>query len=531
MPPLSLGVVLKPYVILYLMKKDIENQLVEAIAAIAIRDQKINELEKENAQLHVKIKELLHERYSRKSEKIATEELPVVDEAVVTNEEAAEIQAAEEAISVSAYTRSKPKRKPIPKEYPREVIVHDVPEEQRVCSCGGAMHCIGEDTSEQLDYVPAKIKVLVHTKKKYGCRNCEIGVTAAVTNSFLPKCLAAPGLLSHVILSKYEDHIPLYRQEKMWQRLGIELARSTLCNWALLSADKLKILIELQRQELLGLDYIRADETPVQVMEEKQLRTSKRAYMWVFASGAKEKPIFVYQFAMTRAGLVAEEFLGDFKGFLQTDGFAGYDKVVKKNSITHIGCMAHARRKFVNIVQTTNKTGAAHYAVAIIAKLYKIEQDIKDKNLDFDHIKDYRQTHAKPILLEFKNWLLNKQNQAPPQSPLGKAVFYFLEHWEELVNYLEHGFLDIDNNFTEQRIKPFTIGRKNWLFMGNERGGEAAAVFFSLIESAKANGLNTYAYLRYVMSELPLINVTDKISLLGLLPHRVDPKLLLKYLS
>ena len=511
------------------MKNEIENKL---IATIALQEKRIKELEQQNTELQAKIQQLLHERYSKKTEKIPSEELPVIDEAIVTPEEAAKIQEIEEQISVSSYTRSKPKRNPVPEKYPREVIVYDLPEEQKICSCGSKLHCIGEEVNEQLDYIPAKIKVLVHTKKKYGCRSCEIGVaTASAPNNFIPKCLAGPGLLSHVILSKYEDHMPLYRQEKMWQRLGIDIARSTLCNWALLSAEKLNNLLELQQQELLNLNYIRADETPVQVMEENQLRTSKRAYMWVFASGLKEKAIFVYKFAMTRAGSVAEEFLGNFQGFLQTDGFTGYNKIIEKNCITHVGCMAHARRKFVSIVKTTNKTGAAHYAVAIIAKLYNIEKEIKQNNLDLNAIKTYRQQHSKPLLLEFRDWLLKKQTQAPPQSSLGKAVFYFLEHWEQLVVYLEYAFLDIDNNFTEQRIKPFTIGRKNWLFMGNERGGEAAAVFFSLIESAKANGLNTYAYFRYIMSELPLIDLHNKAALLKLLPHRIDPSVLYKYLN
>lgn len=510
------------------MRNEIENKL---IRTIALQEKRIQELEQQNNELQAKIQQLLHERYAKKTEKIPSEELPVIDEPIVTPEEVAKIEEIEEQISVSSYTRAKPKRNPIPEKYPREVIVYDLPEEQKICNCGSKLHCIGEEVNEQLDYVPAKIKVLVHTKKKYGCRNCEIGVTtASASNNFIPKCLAAPGLLSHVILSKYEDHMPLYRQEKMWQRLGIDIARSTLCNWVLLSSEKLKNLLELQQEELLSLNYIRADETPVQVMEENQLRISKRAYMWVFASGLKEKAIFVYKFAMTRAGSVAEEFLGNFKGFLQTDGFTGYNKVIDKNCITHVGCMAHARRKFVSIVKTTNKTGAAHYAAAIIAKLYNIEKEIKEKKLDFDSIKFYRQQYAKPILLEFRDWLIKKQTQAPPQSPLGKAVFYFLEHWDQLVIYLEYGFLDIDNNFTEQRIKPFTIGRKNWLFMGNERGGEAAAVFFSLIESAKANGLNTYAYFRYIMSELPLIDLRNKAALLKLLPHRVDPSVLYKYL-
>lgn len=503
-------------------KNDLEKEQLKAT---------INKLELEIVELRARIQQLLHERYSKKSEKLAEEELPIMDEANVTPEEAATIQETEQEISVSGYTRGKPRRKPIAAEFARETIIHDLPLEQQICSCGGNLHCVGEDLHEQLDYIPAKIKVLVHVRKKYGCRNCEIGITIApIAKDFIPKSLAAPGLLTHVILSKYEDHIPLYRQEKIWQRLGIELARSTLCNWALLAAQGLQVLSQLQQEELLQLNYIRADETPVQVMEEKEIRTSKRAYMWLFASGRKEKAIFVYHFAMSRAGSVPERILGNFKGFLQTDGFSGYNSVVTKNNIAHVGCMAHARRKFVAIVKATTKTGAAHYAVAVIAKLYRIEQEIKEKNLDILAIKDYRQQYAKPILQEFKIWLSQKQTQAPPQSPLGKAVFYFLEHWNELVAYLEQGFIDIDNNFTEQRIKPFAVGRKNWLFMGNERGGEAAAIFFGLIESAKANGLNTYAYFRYIMTQMPLINQHNKEAFLDLLPHRVDQSILQKYL-
>ena len=502
----------------------------ELMATIAIQENKIQLLEKENSELRDKIQKLLHERYGKKSEKVPEETLPVIDEPVVTEQEAAEIQKTEEEITVASYTRGKPKRKPIPKEYPRETIIHDLTEEQKICSCGCNLHCSGEETTEKLDYIPAKIKVIVHIRKKYACRGCGDGVKIAPGScDLIPKSLAAPGLLSHVILSKYEDHLPLYRQEKIWQRLGIDLARSTLCNWALLLANSLKILADLQKEELLALNYVRADETPVQVMEENQVRTSKKAYMWVFVSGRRDKAIIIYQFAMSRAGSVAEGFFGDFKGFIQADGFSGYNKLFSKERATRVGCMSHARRKFATIVKTVKKTGAAHYAMAIIAKLYFIEKEIKEKNLSFEATKENRQKYAKPILDKFKDWLIEKKDKVPDKSELGKAVFYFIEHWESLVIYLEHGFLDIDNNFTEQRIRPFSIGRKNWLFMGNERGGEAAAVFFGLIESAKANGLNTYAYFRYIITQLPLIDPKDKELLKNLLPHRLDPNILEKY--
>lgn len=510
----------------------LERELLLKDEVIARYADRVSELEQELADVNTKMQQLLHERYGRKSEKIPDEILPELDEAVVTPEEAAVIIDAEQAISVAGYTRGAPKRKPIPTGFERETIIHDLPLKQQVCSCGGQLHCIGEDVHEQLNYVPAKIKVIKHIRKKYGCRDCETGITIApAPKDFIPKSLAAPGLLAHVTLSKYEDHLPLYRQEKIWQRIGIDIARSTLCNWVLLAATGVQILVDLLHEELLKLNYARADETPVQVMEENKVRTSKRAYMWVFASGRKDKAIFVYKFAMTRAGSVATEFFEGFKGFLQTDGFTGYNSLCTKDGMTRVGCMTHARRKFAAIVKTTQKTGAAHYAVAVIAKLYRIEDEIKTRNLDFEGIRDYRKQYAKPILLEFKTWLAQKQKQAPPQGPLGKAIYYFVEHWDALVIYLEYGFLDIDNNFTEQRVKPFTIGRKNWLFMGNERGGEAAANFFSLIESAKANGLNTYAYFRCIMTELPLIDKSDTQALLAMLPHRIEPAILQKYLN
>ena len=495
------------------------------------KDHIINKLQSENEGLREKLQKLLQERYGKKSEKLADEELPVLDEAAVTPEEATVIAQAEAEIAIAAHARTKPKRKPLPADFPREVVIHELSLEQQVCTCGHQLHCIGEDSNEKLDYIPAQIKVIHTIRKKYGCRNCEFGVkSAAMPPDFLPKSIAAPGLLSHVALSKYEDHCPLYRQENIWQRIGVDIPRSTLCNWVLMTAERLQIFIPLMQEELISLDYARADETPVQVMEENKVRTSKRAYMWVFTTGRKTKAIIIYKFAMTRAGSIAEGFFAGFAGFLQTDAFAGYNALGKTDNVTSVGCMAHARRKFVAIVKTTQKTGAAHYAVAIIAKLYKIETEIKTQNFDFAQIKDYRQQHAKPILLEFKNWLTTKQKQAPPKSTLGQAIHYFTAHWDALVVYLAYGFLDIDNNFAEQQIRPFAVGRKNWLFMGNERGGEAAATFFTLISSAKANGLNTYAYFRCLMTEMPNIDPENKEALLALLPHRIDPAILQKYL-
>jgi transposase len=519
-----------------LLLKEKEN-LLQNKALIINNLQILNErLQADNESLLLKIEQLLNDLYGKKSEKMPTvessaEELPIIDEADVTPEEAAVIVEAEEIIAAPAYDSIKPKRKALPDFLPREIIVYDLPLEQQVCSCGHQLHCIGEDVSEKLDYVPAKVKVLQTIRKKYGCRNCEIGVTeAAVPAEFLPKSIAAPGLLANVILAKYADHCPLYRQEGIWQRIGVDLARSTLCNWILNAADKLQVLLPLMRNEILETNYARADETPVQVLEENKLRTSKRAYMWLFATGRIEQAIIVYEFAMSRAGVVAEEFFDGFAGYLQSDGFSGYNKLGNSQAITRVGCMAHARRKFVTIAKAAKKAGAAHYAVATIAKLYQIEADLKEKNLSDRDIYQYRQQYSKPIVEEFEKWLMQKKEHSPPKGPLGKAIYYCLEQWPTLTVYLDYGFLDIDNNFAERCIRPFAIGRKNWLFMGNKRGGVAAAVCFSLIESAKVNSLNTYAYLRFLMSELPLIDQRNQEELTLLLPHKVQKFRLAKYL-
>ena len=501
------------------MQRTHETELENALKLVSQQFIKIKRLEEEIEQLQNKLTQLLSDRYGRKSEKIPEEELPVLDEAIVSEKEAVEIAAAEEDIKVAAYTRGKPKRKPLPPGFIRETVIHDIPEESRICACcGKALHCIGEETSEKLDYIPAQIKVIKNIRKKYGCRECEVGVLIAPPpTDFLPKSLASPGLLSHVILSKYEDHLPLYRQEGIWQRLGVDISRSTLCNWVLMAAERLSILIPLLKAELIASQYARADETPVQVLEEKKLRTSKKAYMWIFATGRTESAIVIYEFAMSRHGETATTFFKGFKGHLQTDGYGGYNELARTEGVTQVSCWAHARRKFVAVVKAAKKAGLAHYIVA--------------KNLDMEKILDCRQKYATPILEDLKKWLESKKPQVPPKNPLGQAISYTLERWDSLVEYLKHGFLDIDNNFAERCVRPFTIGRKNWIFMGNERGGKAAAVFYSLIETAKANNLNTYAYFRYLMMELPRINPADQDALRTLLPTHIKPEAIEEYLK
>lgn len=486
-------------------------------------------LQEENKILNEKIQKLLLERYGPKSEKIKKiepEAPSVFDEGSLTPEEEALLKS-EEEIEVSGYTRKKPGRRPIDNSLPREQIIHDIEPHEKICACGHERHCIGSDTSEQLEFTPAVIKVLEHVRLKYACKACEEGIAIApAPMQIIPKSIATPGLLAHILCCKFEDHLPLYRQEKIWQRVGVELPRATLCNWVLKCGTLFESLIELAKEELIRRNYVHADETTVQVLKEVDKSATSKSYMWVYLTGGSIQPILIYEYAPGRGAIFPNQFLENFKGYLQTDAYGGYNTLRAKPNIKVLGCMAHARRKFIEIVKRTNKKGKAQVSVHYIAKLYAIEKTAREKNLDADQIFKLRQEKSKPILEEFKVFLTELSPKVPPKSSLGRAIAYTLNNWEALTLYLENGIFNIDNNPVENKIRPFALGRRNWLFMGNARGARAAAAIFSLIESAKANNLEGYYYLRYVLTKLP--QCQSKEELRALLPHYCDPQIINK---
>lgn len=506
--------------------ENLKKLLAEKEALIKIKDDTIDIL-------NTKIKQLLSELYGKKSEKIkAPEELPIFDEPNLTPEEQIEADAIETELTVAGYARKRPSRagqsitRKLPQVLPRVEQVYDLSEEDKVCTCGGCLHYIGDERSEQLKIIPATIQVLVTVRKKYACRACTDGVkTASTPPVLLPKSIATPGLVAHVIIAKYEDHLPLYRQEAMWRRLDIDLARSTLCNWVLKTAEALEPLIPLLQSELLAQGYVQADETPVQIMEINKVRLSKTAYMWVIYSGAYPNAGVIYKFAIDRRSENPNTFFENYTGYLQSDGYAGYNKIKKQEGVTGLCCWAHARRKFVALVKQTKQVGSAHYAISIIAKLYKIEKEIPI-NATLEQIVEIRQTQSKPILELFFTWLQEKKKTAIPKGPLCIAVNYLLDRWSEFMVYLEDGRLNIDNNACENIIRPFTLGRKNWLFMGNERGGKAAAILYSLINTCRLNKINTHDYLTFVITEFPKINPENKDALKNLLPQYYSPKII-----
>jgi transposase len=427
------------------------------------------------------------------------------------------------------YERKKPVRKPLPKDLPREVVIHDIAEEDKSCDdCGHELHQMGEDKSEKLEFIPAQVKVIEHVRPKYSCRHCEQHATrvsikqAPVPASPIPKSFATASLVSQIITSKYQYGLPLYRQESLFKEYGIDLSRQTMSGWLLKIADLLKVLYDKLRQILLQQSVIQADETTLKVIESEK----SKCYMWLYCTGTDSPEsnhtdipnIVLYDFHESRASQCAIDFLQGYSGYLQVDGYQAY---ASTDAILS-GCWTHARRKFkeADIVQGKGKpkAGKAMWAISHIKKLYRIETLIKDKTPAEKQV--YREEHATPLLEEYKAWLDKSILQVPPKSALGKAIAYSLNQWPKLTRYLEDGHLNIDNNRAERAVKPFVIGRKNWLFSNTASGAHASSILYSIVESAKANNLVPFDYLNHVISVLS--ERQDDHTLNALLPWNVS---------
>ncbi len=449
---------------------------------------------------------------------------------------ASKTQTSEDTVVIAAHARKKRGRKALPKDLPRIDIIHDLSEEDKQCGCGQRKSCIGEEISEKLDYIPARLQVERNIRLKYACKSCE-GVEddgptvmiAPVPVQLIPKSNSTAGLLAHIAVSKFSDGLPLYRQQKIFGRLGIELSRAVMAKWMVQSAHYCAELIDLLRAEIRSGPLIYIDETPLQVLNEAGRDNTTKSYMWVFRGGPPDRPTLLYQYQRTRSGRVALEFLNDYHGYIQSDDFSGYDHLDQSANIVHLGCWAHSRRKFVKVVKVrkkhrskrANPKSLADEALDYIGNLYQIEKEARRLQLDAVGIYQLRQEKAKPLLDKFKDWLETNRPQTPPKGLLGKAISYTLSNWKKLLIYLEDGRLRPDNNLVENAIRPFVVGRKNWLFAGSPDGAKASATFFSLIETAKANGLEPYAYLRHIFKKLPLAQTDQELK--DLLPQNIDP--------
>jgi transposase len=520
--------------------KNLPDNLEELTEKVISLQESNNHFEVENNILREEVRLLRAQLFGRKTEKIK----PGQESAqALLFDEAEEYSSAEEEVKeeveVKAHNRKKRGRKPLPEDLPRVDKVHDLSEEEKVCACGCMKSRIGEETSEQLDIIPAKIQVIRHIRYKYVCKNCE-GVEAdeaavkiaPAPKQMIPKSIATSGLLAHVLTSKFVDALPFYRQEKQFARLGVEIPRSTMCGWAIKVAERSMPLLEFIHRDILSGPLINIDETTVQVMKEPGRSNTTKSYMWVFRGGDPEAPVLLYQYHPTRSGSVASDFLKDYEGYVQTDGYSGYDFLDYKPGIIHVGCWTHARRNFVYVVKSVpkgkslkGKKSRAEEAIEYIKKIYAIETNAKLQELSYEALYEERQKNAKPILEEFHSWLITISAKTPPQGLLGKAISYTLNQWDRLIKYLEDGRLKPDNNLVENAIRPFVVGRKNWLFAGRPEGASASSILYSLIETAKANGLEPYQYLRYLFEKLPHAEA-DK-DYIALLPYHIEKEDLL----
>jgi transposase len=460
----------------------------------------------------------LARRYAASSEKLSPDQYRLFDEAESDTE--AEPEADE--ITVPAHTRKKGGRKKLPETLPRVDVVHELSGDDLICPHDGAILAeIGAVTSEQLDIVPAKIQVIRHVRKQYACDCGQSIKTAALPKQPIPKSMASPGLLAHITVSKYQDALPLYRQETILRRIGVDIPRATLANWMIRAGTLIQPLINLMRDRLLDYDIVQMDETPVQVLNEVGKRAQSKSYIWVQRGGPPDQPVVLYDYDPGRGAGVPKRLLEGFKGYLQTDGYDGYNAVVAVNGLTHVGCMAHARRRFNDAVKAqgrNRKRGKAHRGLSLIRKLYRVEGQAR--KLTPGERYAHRQKQARPVLDEMRAWLDEALPLVSPSSATGKALNYLHNEWEQLTQYLDDGRLEIDNNGTENAIRPFVLGRKNWLFSASVKGVKASANLYSLIESAKANGQEPYVYLRRVFTELPQAETVEAIE--TLLPGNFD---------
>jgi transposase len=413
-------------------------------------------------------------------------------------------------------------RKRLPAHLPRTRVEHDLPESEKVCACcQGTLHRMGEETSEQLNIIPAKVEVLQHVRFKYGCRQCDRHgesskiITSPMPPQPIPGSIASAATVATVLTAKYADGTPLYRQHDALLRGEVDVARGTLGHWCIRSGMLFVPLLAALKQELLGNPFIHGDETTVQVLREDGRRAQNQSYMWVYRSAAgSERPVVLFEYQPGRGHEHPERFLDGYAGTVMTDGYSAW-RMLK--GMRHLGCMAHVRRRFDEALKAQkNPTGRAKEALELIGKLYRIEGQARAEPppgmTATEHTYQLRQQKSRPILDAFHAWLTHHQCEVMPQSLIGKAISYALGQWVYLYRYIDDGRAPIDNNLIERDIRPFTTGRKNWLFSSSVAGAEASATIYSLMLTCRACGVEPYAYLVHVLTELPRRKAGDDVT-------------------
>jgi len=465
---------LNPTVLKYINELILENQ----------RLKDIEEYKNKYLELKERYDLLIYKRFGRSAEQLLADEkqqLLFSEEGKTEQPPLEEVET--EKQEIKSYTRKRPGRKPIDPIIPRVDEIIDIPENEKICACGAQMVKIGEEASERLEIIPQSIFVVKTIRPKYACRCCE-GTEdenkpavriAPVPPAIIPRSIASASLLSYIMIQKYQDHLPYYRQEVQFQRIGIEISRQDMSNWQQQVYEKLLPLYNLMEKIIKSGPIMRMDETPVQVMGEEGREDTQKSYMWLARGGPPGETVVLYRYRRTRGAEHAREFVEGFKGYLQTDGYEAYDTAVSGLSgIIHVGCFAHARRKFFEASKAAEKPQSAEEGIKHIRKLYELEARLRKENRREDDFLAERKKQAEPILAAFRAWLEKRDNEVLPSSNLGKAVTYTLRQWKKLIAYLESPYLTPDNNASENAIRPFVLGRKNWLFNKSPKGAESS---------------------------------------------------------
>jgi transposase len=531
------------------MTKEADNQdqlaaeIASLRAALAKAQSTITELTRKYQESQDKYEKLRRMHFGSTSEKqvVKADDQPnLFDEAEAFTDgkpEESTDEAASEA-TAAPKTKKKPGRKPLPANLERQEVIHDVSDAEKTCPCcGKARPAMGEERSEEVDIIPAKAVVKVHVRKKYGECDCQ-----GFVDSGLPAVVKAPGpvkiipgglftneTVALILAAKYADAIPLARSVKIFARAGLETSRGTLCNQVLQVGRRIGPLLDLMWQDARGSPVIRMDETRVQVLKEADKTPQSQSYMWVTYAYRDRRPILLFRYHPGREGAMAWNMLEGFSGFLQTDGYAGYKAVGERAGIVHVACWAHIRREFKSAYDLPDSDKPLiQQIIDLIARLYRIESELRErlltddatKRLTEDEFMSERQRRASAQMARIELWLDERASAVAPKSPLGKAITYAKGQFRRATRYVDHFLLTPDNNPVENAIRPFVVGRKGWMFCDTPRGAHASAGIYSLVETAKANGLEPYAYLCRLMNELPL--ASDEAALRRLLPYAVD---------
>lgn len=520
--------------------KTLEKTPNESIEKQLNKEEEIENLQNQNKLLIQQIEELTaklnwyeeqfrlnqQRRFGKSSEKTDPDQLSIFNEA----EKESRDERCEPTIEEITYKRRK-KKGPNKKSFedlPVETIEYSLSEGERICpTCNSHLHEMSKEIRRELKVIPAQVVVVEHVRNIYACRNCEKEnistpiITAKMPNPVLKGSFVSPSLMAYTMHRKYSEAVPLYRQEQQFKNFGIDLSRQNLANWVIHGANTwLKHLYDRMHDYLLKEPILHADESVFQVLDEDGKKPTSKSYMWLYATGMYSNPIFLYEYQPSRAKKHPKEFLKGFNGFLQTDGYPGYNAV---EDVTLVGCFAHAKRGFTDTLKalpkdaTTSRTNAEE-GLGFCDKLFKLEKEYRKEKLSPEETYKKRLEKTKPILQDFLSWLKTKEKQVLPKTSLGKAINYCLNQWDKLTAFMLDGRLEISNNRAERAIKPFVIGRKNFLFSKSPKGAQASAITYSIIETAKANNLNPFYYLTYLFEKLPNIDLENINELDQLLP-------------